>query len=231
MCADIVQPCLVWYYIRYSRYQTHPFHSSQLASCWSSLKHRWSWTSSPGLLAESGVPYILAHPAMLMCHHSIYRITSVSSFYYIYLAVPGLICGMQNLWSSLWHANSQFHHVGSSFPTRDRTWVPCIGSTSLSHWTTRKVPTSVSSFSITPSKLGDAHCVSIVYFSIVESQIKNTMERNEETNAYHLDGWFRRSSAQRTPSGGWSQKSVQRFLWTMKKWILLRLQVGRPWSP
>ena len=32
-------------------------------------------------------------------------------------------------WSQLWH-------VGSSSPTRDRTWAACIGS----HWTTKKVP-------------------------------------------------------------------------------------------
>ena len=128
MYANIVQPCLIWYYVCYSLYQTHPFYSSQLASCWCSLKHRWSLTSSPGLLAESGVPYILAHLTMLMCQLSTYHTTSVSSFYYIYLAVPGLICSMQDLWSSLWHPNSQLHHVGSSSPTRDRTWVPCIRS-------------------------------------------------------------------------------------------------------
>ena len=142
MCADIVQPCLAWYYICYSLYQTHPFYSSQLASCWSSLKHRWSLTSSPGLLAESGVPYILAHPAMLMCHLSIYHTTSASSFYYIYLAVPGLICGMQDLWSSLWHLES----LAAAHETlRCSMWdlvpgPPALRVQSLRLWSTRKVP-------------------------------------------------------------------------------------------
>ena len=31
-------------------------------------------------------------------------------------------------------------HVGSSSLIRDRNPVPCIGNTSLSHWTTREVP-------------------------------------------------------------------------------------------
>ena len=42
--------------------------------------------------------------------------------YYIYSVVRGLSCSMQ-----------------SSSLTRDRTWDPCIGARSLSHWSTRKV--------------------------------------------------------------------------------------------
>ena len=38
---------------------------------------------------------------------------------FIYLAVPGLSCGMQDLPSLL-------HHVGSSSLTRTQTWAPCI---------------------------------------------------------------------------------------------------------
>ena len=41
------------------------------------------------------------------------------SYVFIYLAVPGLSCGMSDL--QLWH-------VGSSSLIRDRTWATCIGS-------------------------------------------------------------------------------------------------------
>ena len=50
---------------------------------------------------------------------------------FIYLAEPGLTCGMRDLY--LWH-------VGSSFLTGDQTWTPSLGVGSLSHWTTREVP-------------------------------------------------------------------------------------------
>ena len=43
---------------------------------------------------------------------------------YFYLAVPDLSCGMQELQSLLWHANTWFWHAGSSFLTRDQTQAP-----------------------------------------------------------------------------------------------------------
>ena len=50
-----------------------------------------------------------------------------SDFYlFIYVAVPGLGCGMRHL--KLRHANSQLRHVGSSSLTGNRTQVPYIGS-------------------------------------------------------------------------------------------------------
>ena len=58
----------------------------------------------------------------------------------IYLAVSGLSCGMQDLPSSLQHSNSSLQQIGSISLTEDRTQAPCIGSQSLSHWTTREVP-------------------------------------------------------------------------------------------
>ena len=45
-------------------------------------------------------------------------------FIFIYLAALGLSCNTWDLWSSLWHADSYLHHVGSSFLTGDRTWAP-----------------------------------------------------------------------------------------------------------
>ena len=53
---------------------------------------------------------------------------------FIYLAVLGLSCSMQDL--QLQHSNSQLQHMGSSFLTKDRTWAPCIRrsqSQSLDH--------------------------------------------------------------------------------------------------
>ena len=35
---------------------------------------------------------------------------------------------------------SQLWYVGSSSLTKDRAWVPALGTWSLSHWTTREVP-------------------------------------------------------------------------------------------
>ena len=52
-------------------------------------------------------------------------------YYFIYLAVLGLICSTWDLqlWHlQLWHVNSQLQHVGSSSLTRDGTWAPGIGS-------------------------------------------------------------------------------------------------------
>ena len=43
---------------------------------------------------------------------------------FIYLAVLGLSCGM-------WYLSSL---------NRNQTWAPCFGNMSLSHWTTREVP-------------------------------------------------------------------------------------------
>ena len=45
---------------------------------------------------------------------------------FIYLAVLGLSCSMQDL--QLQRSNSQLQHMGSSFLTKDRTWAPCIRS-------------------------------------------------------------------------------------------------------
>ena len=47
-------------------------------------------------------------------------------FSLIYLAMPRLSCGTQDL--SLQHVTSSLWHVGSGSLTRDRTQVPCIGS-------------------------------------------------------------------------------------------------------
>ena len=49
----------------------------------------------------------------------------------MYLAVPGLSCGMWDLQPSL-------RYVGSSSLTRDRTQPPALGVHSLSHWTIGK---------------------------------------------------------------------------------------------
>ena len=64
---------------------------------------------------------------------------------FIYLAVPGLSCGCSDHHCGMrsFYAGSQLWRVESSSltrGTRDRTWTPCIGSLSLSHWTARKVP-------------------------------------------------------------------------------------------
>ena len=50
---------------------------------------------------------------------------------FIYLAVPGLNCSMQDL---------LLQHVRSSSLTRDWTQAPALGAQSLSHWTTKEVP-------------------------------------------------------------------------------------------
>ena len=50
----------------------------------------------------------------------------------------GFSCSMQDL--LVWHVNSLFWPVGSSFLARDRIQTPCIGSVYLSHWTTREAP-------------------------------------------------------------------------------------------
>ena len=50
---------------------------------------------------------------------------------FIYVAVPGLICGTQALRSSLQHAGSSFslfQFAGSSSLTRDPAWASCFGS-------------------------------------------------------------------------------------------------------
>ena len=44
-----------------------------------------------------------------------------------------------------------------SFPSRDRTHLPCIGRWFLSHWTTREVPTLISNLSWETSKLVSEH--------------------------------------------------------------------------
>ena len=57
------------------------------------------------------------------------------------LTALGLLCGMQDLWSSLQHVrslvalhtNSELWHVGSSSLTRDWTWGPCAGSLESLH--------------------------------------------------------------------------------------------------
>ena len=61
----------------------------------------------------------------------------------MYLSVPGLSCSARDSRSSLWHANSQLWHVGSSSLTRDGTRPSALGACSLSHWTSlshREVP-------------------------------------------------------------------------------------------
>ena len=67
--------------------------------------------------------------AKMMYSIPVYEYTTISlfsflkiflfSYVFIYLAVPGLSCGMSDL--QLWH-------VGSSSLIRDRTWATCIGS-------------------------------------------------------------------------------------------------------
>ena len=63
----------------------------------------------------------------------------------IYLAVPALSCGMQDL--LLQHVNSQLAcrwqiswHAAYSSSSRDQTQAPTLGVQSLSPWTTRTVP-------------------------------------------------------------------------------------------
>ena len=70
---------------------------------------------------------------------------SINTFFFflifIDLAVLVLVLahGIFNL--SSWHVNSySFPQVASSSPTRDRTWAPALGGWSLSHCTTREVP-------------------------------------------------------------------------------------------
>ena len=50
---------------------------------------------------------------------------------------------MQDLQSLLQHANSWLRHTGSSSLARDGTPVPCIGSWSISCWTTREVSSAL----------------------------------------------------------------------------------------
>ena len=62
------------------------------------------------------------------------RISSSFFFFFkifIYLAVPGLDCSMQDL---------LLQHVRSGSLTRDWTQAPALGAQSLRHWTTREVP-------------------------------------------------------------------------------------------
>ena len=54
------------------------------------------------------------------------KMTLFFSLIFIYLAVPGHSCSMQDLY--LRHANSLLWHVGSSSLTRDQTQAPSIGS-------------------------------------------------------------------------------------------------------
>ena len=80
--------------------------------------------------------YITALSNLLNINYILYIVLqSVFSPYYlcIYLAMPGLSCGNQDLQSSL-------RHAGSSSLTRDQIRAPCIGVWSLSHWTSREVP-------------------------------------------------------------------------------------------
>ena len=63
------------------------------------------------------------------------RKQNIYIFLIIYLAVPSLRCGTQDLQSSLWHERSffffssfQLWHVGSSSLSRDQVQAPCIGS-------------------------------------------------------------------------------------------------------
>ena len=53
---------------------------------------------------------------------------------FIYLTAWGLSCSLWNL--HLWR-------VRSSSLTMVQTWAPCIGSSELSHWTTKEVPRTV----------------------------------------------------------------------------------------
>ena len=48
------------------------------------------------------------------------REEGLGCYLFIYLGCTGFSCGMQTLSCGM--------HVESSSPTRDRTWVPCIGS-------------------------------------------------------------------------------------------------------
>ena len=51
-----------------------------------------------------------------------------------------LHCSTQDILAAA-HENSKLRHVGSSSLTRDGTRLPALGAQSLSHWTTREVPT------------------------------------------------------------------------------------------
>lgn len=69
---------------------------------------------------------------LCLCHHMAFSLASTSKFpfffsnIFIYLAVPGLSCDIQDLYPQ--HANSS-QACGTSPLTRGRTWTPCIGST------------------------------------------------------------------------------------------------------
>ena len=65
-------------------------------------------------------PYLSRHNY----HQPVKPITTANLWlksYVFILAAPGL------------------RHVGSSSPTREGTWAPCIGRQSFSHWTTREI--------------------------------------------------------------------------------------------
>ena len=53
----------------------------------------------------------------------------LSWYLFIYLAVPGLRCGIQDLFSRFLQANSQLLHVVPNPMTKDRTWARCLGNT------------------------------------------------------------------------------------------------------
>jgi len=64
----------------------------------------------------------------------------------IYLAVPGLSCGMWYPQSLLWHTGSVFIsgmelcQARSSSLIKDQTRPPVLGAQSLNHWTSREIP-------------------------------------------------------------------------------------------
>ena len=68
-------------------------------------------------------------------------------FLFMYLAVLGLSCAMQDL--LLWHAQALYlwlvgsvalWHVASQFPDQVSSLTPMLGRRILIHWTTRKIP-------------------------------------------------------------------------------------------
>ena len=52
----------------------------------------------------------------------------LSLYLFIYLAVPGLRCGIRDLFSQFLQANSLLLHVVSNPMTKDQTWACCLGN-------------------------------------------------------------------------------------------------------
>ena len=109
--------------------ERHSVHSPPL----SSFKHFFFFTQN-----GYSVPVKQLSP-FFHCLYFFFQIL----FLLVFLTVLGLCC---SVWASPWGSSLQQvglvapRHVGSDFPSRDRTHVPCIGRWILKCWTTREVP-------------------------------------------------------------------------------------------